>query len=366
MKLDLSLFSAVGAAHLKGEVGLLKLLEARGYKVSPVKADFTGVSEEYQEKFKNKKGVFYERITEGFSIIFPGSPAVSDVKQSNQKMYFYQEVGTSLYYMFMSVNAVDINLDKHKMMKEMLQTMNARMGIENGKSEKIVFKGLEGRESDISTDMLNGYVRILLNKNKLYLMLVAGSEDDVEENQLYIDQFLNSFEYFDIEKEVVYWDNVVDKAYAVQFEMPETYTSLPFTIKNPSDLSGSPYFFNLYSSVDHKANCSYLVRSNDFPVGYCSVDDAYLFEEIGNLIQEEYQATIIKQIDTTLEGYPANLIYFDLSRYIKLQLKLMKITNLDCINIDTFSKKNNFFTARRSLHLSHDDYGRNISLIMIN
>ena len=61
-----------------------------------------------------------------------------------------------------------------------------------------------------------------------------------------------------------------------------------------------------------------------------------------------------------------NLIYFDLSKYIKSELKLMKITNLDTINIDTFPKKNNFFSARRSLHLNHDDYGRNISLIMIN
>ena len=61
-----------------------------------------------------------------------------------------------------------------------------------------------------------------------------------------------------------------------------------------------------------------------------------------------------------------NLICFDLSKYLKLQLKLMKITNLDMINIDTFPKKNNFFSARRSLYLNHDDYGRNISLIMIN
>jgi copper oxidase (laccase) domain-containing protein len=36
------------------------------------------------------------------------------------------------------------------------------------------------------------------------------------------------------------------------------------------------------------------------------------------------------------------------------------------INIDTFDKKNNFFSARRSLKLNDDDYGRNISIIMIN
>ncbi len=43
-----------------------------------------------------------------------------------------------------------------------------------------------------------------------------------------------------------------------------------------------------------------------------------------------------------------------------------KISNIDHINIDTFDNKNNFFSARRSSRLKHDDYGRNISIIMIN
>ena len=61
-----------------------------------------------------------------------------------------------------------------------------------------------------------------------------------------------------------------------------------------------------------------------------------------------------------------NLIYFDLPKYIKSQLKLLKISRIDSINIDTFDKKNNFFSARQSLNSNHVDYGRNISLIMIN
>ena len=51
---------------------------------------------------------------------------------------------------------------------------------------------------------------------------------------------------------------------------------------------------------------------------------------------------------------------------MKSQLKFNKISNIDHINIDTFDYKNNFFSARRSLRLKHDDYGRNISIIMIN
>ena len=59
-------------------------------------------------------------------------------------------------------------------------------------------------------------------------------------------------------------------------------------------------------------------------------------------------------------------VYFDLPCYVKSQLKLNKITNIDMKNIDTFAYKNSFFSARRSLKLKHEDYGRNISIIMIN
>ena len=61
-----------------------------------------------------------------------------------------------------------------------------------------------------------------------------------------------------------------------------------------------------------------------------------------------------------------NKIYFDLPNYVKSQLKSCKISNIEVIKIDTFDSKNNFFSARRSLKLKHDDYGRNISIIMIN
>ena len=61
-----------------------------------------------------------------------------------------------------------------------------------------------------------------------------------------------------------------------------------------------------------------------------------------------------------------NLIYFNLPDYVKSQLKLNKINKIDMLNIDTYNIKNNFFSARRSLKLKHADYGRNISIIMIN
>ena len=64
-------------------------------------------------------------------------------------------------------------------------------------------------------------------------------------------------------------------------------------------------------------------------------------------------------------NHKKNKIYFNLRYYIETQVKLSKIKNIDILKIDTFDKKNNFFSARRSLKLNHDDYGRNISIIMI-
>ena len=61
-----------------------------------------------------------------------------------------------------------------------------------------------------------------------------------------------------------------------------------------------------------------------------------------------------------------NRLHFNLPNFIKSQLKSNKISNIDAIKIDTFDNKNNFFSARRSLRLKHADYGRNISIIMIN
>jgi uncharacterized protein, YfiH family len=59
-------------------------------------------------------------------------------------------------------------------------------------------------------------------------------------------------------------------------------------------------------------------------------------------------------------------LYFDLSNHIKSILLKNKIKEIERIKIDTFDLRNKFFSARRALSLKHDDYGRNISIIMLN
>ena len=58
-------------------------------------------------------------------------------------------------------------------------------------------------------------------------------------------------------------------------------------------------------------------------------------------------------------------IYFNLVKFIHYQLISFGIIKIDVIRKDTFDKKNNFFSARRSLKNNEPDYGRNISVIML-
>ena len=60
-----------------------------------------------------------------------------------------------------------------------------------------------------------------------------------------------------------------------------------------------------------------------------------------------------------------NKIYFSLTDYIKEQLLKFGVKNIEIIKKDTFLLSNNFFSARRSIKNKLNDYGRNISVIMI-
>ena len=61
-----------------------------------------------------------------------------------------------------------------------------------------------------------------------------------------------------------------------------------------------------------------------------------------------------------------NKNYFNLSKFLNYQLKSLGVKKIEVINKDTFNIKNNFFSARRSKSRNENDYGRNISVIMIN
>ena len=84
-------------------------------------------------------------------------------------------------------------------------------------------------------------------------------------------------------------------------------------------------------------------------------------------IKNDFKAKFLKQSVKNKKYFKINKnkIFFDLKGYIFRQIKNAGINNIEIIKKDTFNPKNNFFSARRSLKKKINDYGRNISIIMI-
>ena len=85
-------------------------------------------------------------------------------------------------------------------------------------------------------------------------------------------------------------------------------------------------------------------------------------------VKEDFKKKFVKRDKNNLKFFKINKkkLYFDLIKYIYSFLKTSKVKHIDVLKIDTFDIKNKFFSARRALKLNHNDYGRNISIIMLN
>ena len=85
-------------------------------------------------------------------------------------------------------------------------------------------------------------------------------------------------------------------------------------------------------------------------------------------VKNDFKKKLVKKDKKNLKYFKIskNKLYFDLNRYVHSLILSNKIKIIDNLNIDTFDIKNKFFSARRALKLNHNDYGRNISIIMLN
>tara|TARA_B100000674_G_scaffold167421_1_gene134838 strand:+ start:173 stop:931 length:759 start_codon:yes stop_codon:yes gene_type:complete len=85
-------------------------------------------------------------------------------------------------------------------------------------------------------------------------------------------------------------------------------------------------------------------------------------------VQKDFYKKFIRKDKTSHKFFKMNKekLYFNLTSYVKSLIFKSGVKKIEKIDIDTFDIKNKFFSARRSKSLNHADYGRNISIIMLN
>ena len=84
-------------------------------------------------------------------------------------------------------------------------------------------------------------------------------------------------------------------------------------------------------------------------------------------VKEDFKERFLKEDRLNIKYFKKfnNKMHFNLAAYIRSQIVSFGVKNIETINKDTFPKKNNFFSSRNSLKNHENDYGRNLSIIMI-
>lgn len=98
-------------------------------------------------------------------------------------------------------------------------------------------------------------------------------------------------------------------------------------------------------------------------VGPCIAQESY---EVSNTFKEPFLDENDESVRFFVGGSREGHSFFDLNGYCLWRLMRLGLENVSSIGIDTYMNEAEFFSYRRATHRNERDYGRQISVIVIN
>jgi len=289
-----SLFAAVGAAHLPGAGGLIKLLRSEGYTVEPVICNTYTHGSTY--KFHNSMKSWVEVVNKeaGYSVKMPGKPSDVDYTNNIKMKLFYDLMGEQGFYTMHISSPLLLKTEaRDSLLKGMTDNFIVRS---NGKSvsEKVVSNnGAAGKEFTFTaTDKLLYRVQLLVNGTDLY-MLMSNSKT---ERTAATDSFYNSFRL--LEKVKV---KGVVKDFAEDFIRVKMIGD---PSKNVAYSDDSTAIQVSYFSIDDMQGSYYYVGIDKAAAGYVYGEDSTMSEEYATSLKDK--GFVGKMKIVTTPQYTAN------------------------------------------------------------
>ncbi|MEP2935240.1 MAG: TraB/GumN family protein [Gilvibacter sp.] len=301
-----TLFTAVGAAHLTGDDGLISLFANEGYVISAVKNTFNNTQDLALEELLIRDWQVAVHPEFGVALKLPGKPIKKENSNSLQAFTLFDHLsGSTFQYKYFDFT--NVGLDSTAVLPAFLENLKANELIEvtsentreiNGNT----FLDLILKEGNNYSRTLLAYANNLLYEFSIYTVL---SELD----SAYSNAFFDSIEIKKLpakarqleEKDVV-WKEFSNAQAAFSVQVPDLeLKDLSRKITNPINAKDEPYELALWLITDMANKRNYLIRYNDQPGGY------YLKEakDIKNQFSEEIATKgklIGEPIEIKMEG----------------------------------------------------------------
>ncbi|MDT3404939.1 TraB/GumN family protein [Mucilaginibacter terrae] len=277
-----SLFTSVGVAHLPGKDGLIALLQAQGYTVTPVQSAFSGISSQFKPDPLVYNWATFNNKEDGFSIDIPGL-AMLDDKGAGIKAVVYPDLSTGMVYGASAFNIGEKqkaanNLDA---LKQAFARYKQNVKNKYANEKSVTVNGLPGIQF-LQTDSLQTVrMQFVLGNNKLYLMYVGNRPDLYD--QPYANKFFNSLKTFKTAAAPVpqsTWIPFNHSKGAFSVLLPGEPQDMRREVPNPADTTGPSYVLNMYMASDVKNGKNYIVRYNDLPTGMYMKDLTTAYESV--------------------------------------------------------------------------------------
>jgi len=339
---DGGIFMAVGAAHLAGEMGMVKLLRNKGYKVEPVKATFSKKMINADLADQKLDWVTDDYPDEGFSVSLPDH-AYNYMPSSLvglMKVRSYPDLGLGHFFFYSVTPAVVDGVT----LESLEEKFKANVGIQPGKKIKETSYSSYQGERILEIGYVHNGVdlkfRYVIRNNYLYIfgMTKMGSGNL---NKKLVDRFFNSVNFYEVEEEA-------SSMYVHEKGAFQLNTNLPAQTFTEVDDSEGPLTISEFVSFFDQQNQIIKI------VSYTGYDSRYVFEDP----------------DYMLDGYELNFrMPNDSLVYIKdheelggKELHILYPDNTFVVS-RTFVKGNRLYQIMTSGKSSEENYTKSIEFI---
>ncbi|MEM7187435.1 MAG: TraB/GumN family protein [Bacteroidota bacterium] len=292
-----SIFSAVGAAHLPGNEGIIEILRRKGFVVNPVEATFENDLEEFTIQPNLEKWVVDEKEEMGYRVMTPTTAAPLDYNEEIKVMMATDVIFGGVFgYMAIDLRGQIMNPDFDYVANVIEQQTG---GIAENLIRRDSFErdGVEFTDLTMLTDEGHGRMMLAVANQIVYNFFVQHDLNELDTP--YVNAFFDSV--------IIKKPTVAPTTYApMPKEMGAFTVSMPIDVKDASRVVENPlgssfpeYRLKIFVGEDKQKELVYVLRYNDQPLGYYMQNqmenEVYFteyFNERGTVIGDPVEFTI--------------------------------------------------------------------------
>ncbi|MBO9701101.1 MAG: TraB/GumN family protein [Sporocytophaga sp.] len=297
---EMPVFTAVGAAHLPGQKGIIQLLRNKGYTVTPVQATFTGMAAKFKEKADENIWVNFTNEENGYAVDLPSNPFPNkSMTDKGINLYLYPDIASGLTYMTMTF-LMPMEIKKgteSKMFKASIDNMLKQKNSKLLKSNVTTFNGYPSFDFEIYTpsDQMYSKGKMIL-RNKIYYMVFAGSYKRENLTGSDAEKYFKSFQFINFKNPG--WKDYISEAGAYKVSVPFTMTEIKNEVNADSNLIA------IAMASDPKEELAFGASYVNFKSGFYIFDDSLYLSSAVERMATSRGGSIDTIADIEIAGFP--------------------------------------------------------------